>query len=415
MANTNADRNIVVDSTLIYKVYSLYSNKYYLFMEITEGKLHFQNSGAQNGIQENLGRYLGALGSMLKSRMFTHTPFFLAHAMTFGCNSRCKSCTYWKNTPRMKEDLSTEGVFQLLDDAYDAGMRGYYMFGGEPLIRRDIGKITDYAKEKGFITVMNTNGSFLEKKAEELKNLDFAFVSLDYYNVYDDIIRGRPGTFNEVMKGIAKLKEIGMTKVSLVTTISTLNWGSMRKMSELSKSLGVGISFNSVEQSLDFGQTDENSTPNFQIGLSNEKLHEFYQTLLDLKREGYPLMETERVLEDYVVGKPWTCHFPKMFVYVTPDKQVYNCDYTYAYDLKKGSFKDYFHSNAFADYARKSESCNRCVRTCVRGYSYTYSFFPRQIMGLAGEARNLFNKEPENPSHTVLDGKATTGSTGPNA
>ena len=77
---------------------------------------------------------------------------------------------------------------------------------------------------------------------------------------------------------------------------------------------------------------------------------------------------------------------------LTTDKQVYNCDYTYAYDLKKGSFKDFFNSKPFRDYVIKSESCNKCVRTCVRGYSYTYNMYPRQIRGLAGEARNLFNR-----------------------
>ena len=340
-------------------------------------------------------RYLGALNSMLKSRFFTHRPFFLAHAMTFGCNSRCKTCTYWKNISRMKEDMKTEEVFQMLDEAYDAGMRGYYMFGGEPLIRQDIAEITDYAKNKGFITVMNTNGSLLEQKAAKLKNLDFAFVSLDYYNDYDDVIRGRPNTFGEVIRGIYELKKIGRTKVALVTTISTLNWNSMRRMAELASDLGVGISFNSVEQSMDFGQTTTETTPNFDVGLDSEKLKEFYRTLLELKREGFPLLETEDVLEDFVNSKPWKCEFSKMFLYVTPNKQVYNCDYTYAYDLKKGSFEQYFKSEGFWSYVKSSESCNKCVRTCVRGYSYTYGLFPRQLWGLAGQARLLFNRSEE--------------------
>ncbi len=340
-------------------------------------------------------RYLGALNSMLKSRFFTHRPFFLAHAMTFGCNSRCKTCTYWKNISRMKEDMKTEEVFQMLDEAYDAGMRGYYMFGGEPLIRQDIAEITDYAKNKGFITVMNTNGSLLEQKAAKLKNLDFAFVSLDYYNDYDDVIRGRPNTFGEVIRGIYELKKIGRTKVALVTTISSLNWNSMRRMAELASDLGVGISFNSVEQSMDFGQTTTETTPNFDVGLDSEKLKEFYRTLLELKREGFPLLETEEVLEDFVNSKPWKCEFSKMFLYVTPNKQVYNCDYTYAYDLKKGSFEQYFKSEGFWSYVKSSESCNKCVRTCVRGYSYTYGLFPRQLWGLAGQARLLFNRSEE--------------------
>lgn len=340
----------------------------------------------------NWSRYLDTLNSMIKSRLFTHRPFFLAHAMTFGCNSRCQSCTYWKNTARMKEDLKTEEVFQLLDEAYAAGMRGYYMFGGEPIIRRDIGEIVEYARKKGFVTVMNTNGSLLEQKAEELKNLDFAFVSVDYHNDYDDVIRGRPGTFKEVIKGIEAIRKAGDTKVALVTTVSTLNWDTMIPMAKLARNLGVGISYNSIEQTLDFGVTSGDNTPNFRIGLNGEQLKQFYEILLQIKKEGYPLMETDLVLRHFVEGKPWKCHFPKMFVYVTPDKKIYNCDYTYHFDLKKGTFEEYFNSPAFKDYTVQAESCNKCIRTCVRGYSYTYNMLPRQIIGLAGEGRHLFNR-----------------------
>ena len=36
------------------------------------------------------------------------------------------------------KDMKTEDVFNLLLKAYDSGMRGYYLFGGEPIIRKDI-------------------------------------------------------------------------------------------------------------------------------------------------------------------------------------------------------------------------------------------------------------------------------------
>ncbi len=348
------------------------------------------NVGIDGPETANWPRYLGAVGGFLKSRMFTHRPFFLAHAMTFGCNSRCKSCTYWKNTPRMKEDLKTEEVYDLLDEGYAAGLRGYYMFGGEPLVRRDIGSITDYARAKGYITAMNTNGSLLEKKAADLEGLDFAFVSIDYHNDYDDIIRGRAGHFKEAMKGIRALQEQTRAKICIVTTISTLNWDTIEPMAELAKDLGVGISYNSVEQSLDFGQTDSDSTPNFEIGLDRDRQQLFYGALKELADKSYPLMETEIVLRDYVGGKPWKCHFPKMFVYVTPDRKVYNCDYTYAVDLKQTRLSDYLKSKDFRDYSKKAESCNLCTRTCVRSYSYTYDMEISQFRDLIRE-RNLNN------------------------
>jgi MoaA/NifB/PqqE/SkfB family radical SAM enzyme len=331
---------------------------------------------------------------MARSRVFSHRPFFLAHAATFGCNSKCKMCTYWQLTPRMKEDMSTQEVFEMLDEAYDAGMRGYYLFGGEPLIRKDIGTLVDYAKRRGFLTTMNTNASLLASKAESLKNLDFAFVSLDYFDAYHDYIRGRKGSYDDAIRGVQRIREVGKTRVVLVTTISTLNPDAVEPMAKLARELKVGISYNFVEPTLDFGLTDDAASPNMSLGLTKEQLRGYYRQLLQLKRDGYPLMETEYVLRHFAEGRPWTCHFPKMFVYVSPDKKIFDCTYGYSYDLKRGSFEDYFSSRAFREQVAKAESCNRCVRTCVRGYSYAYEFNPLNLIDLVNDARILVNQKP---------------------
>jgi len=348
-------------------------------------------------------RLLDAFLSMLKSRTYTHKPFFLAHAVTFGCNSRCKTCTYWQLTPRMKEDLSTEEVYDLLDEAYDFGMRGYYIFGGEPLIRQDIGKIVDYARNRGFLTTMNTNASLLASKATSLRNLDFAFVSLDYFNEYHDFIRGRRGSFDEAIRGVNRIREVGDTRVTLATTISKLNLDAIEPMAKLAKELRVGISYNSVEPTLDFGQNEATHSPNMELGLSRAQLHDFYATLLRLKREGYPLMETEYLLKHFVEGRRWTCQFPKMFVYVSPDKKIYNCTYDYSYDLRKGSFEDYFSSDPYRNHVARAENCNMCVRTCVRSYSYTYDLKPLNLMDLVGDARIQLNQRASTPMLEGVD------------
>lgn len=340
----------------------------------------------------NATRYASALFSMIRSRLVTHRPFFLAHAATFGCNSRCRTCSYWKLTPRMREDASTEEVFALLDEAYDLGMRGYYLFGGEPLVRRDVGALVDYAHRKGFLTTVNTNGALLAPKADQLVGLDFAFVSVDAPDARNDAIRGRRDSLNEVLRGIARLRERTGAKVTLVTTISTLNFDAIEPMAALAQELDVSISFNSVEPTLDFGLTDDRASPNFELGLTPARLHEFYERLLAIKRAGYPLLETERVLEDFVEGRPWTCHFPKMFLYVSPDRKVYSCDYRYGYDLKTGSLRDYLSSAAFGAHVTDAEACNRCVRTCVRGYSYAYGLRPRDLVALGKEGVSLFHQ-----------------------
>jgi MoaA/NifB/PqqE/SkfB family radical SAM enzyme len=291
---------------------------------------------------------------------------------------------------RNKEDLSTEEVFGLLDEAYDVGMRGYYLFGGEPTVRSDIGKVVDYAKEKGFVTTMNTNASLLGAKAESLRNLDFVFVSLDYFNDYHDFIRGRSGSFDEVIKGIKRIRETGDTRVTLVTTISRLNFDAIEPMAKLARDLKVGISYNSVEPTVKSGfEEGRTESPVQDWGLSTQQLQAFYCALLKLKQEGFPLMETEYVLRHFVEGKAWKCRFPKMFVYVSADKKIFSCTYDHTYDLKQGSFKDYFSSKLYLDHVARAERCNVCVRTCVRGYSYAYDLLPLNFVNLLGDAKIL--------------------------
>jgi MoaA/NifB/PqqE/SkfB family radical SAM enzyme len=334
-------------------------------------------------------RYLGAAVSLLKSRL-SHKPFFLAHALTYACNSKCKTCTYWQMTSRKSEDMPTSQVFRLLDEAYACGMRGYYLFGGEPTVRSDIGAIVDYAKNKGFLTTMNTNGSLLSVKAEELSNIDVAFVSLDYFNDYHDYIRGKPGSFSEVMDGIEKIRQVGHTRVVLVTTISSMNFEAIEPMAELARDLHVGISYNSVEPTVKSSfEAGRSELPVQDYGLTKEQLQTFYVKLLKLKQEGYPLLETEVVLKHFVEGRSWKCEFPKMFVYVSADNKIFSCTYDHTYDLNSGSFNDYFSSKLFQDHVARAEKCNICIRTCVRGYVYTYALNPIHVLDLLGDAKIL--------------------------
>jgi len=366
-------------------------------------------------------RFLAAFLSMLKSKFFNHTPFFLAHAITYGCNSKCKTCTYWQMSKRTNEDLPTEAVFRLLDEAYDYGMRAYYLFGGEPTIRKDIGEVVDYARAKGFLTIMNTNGSLLAEKAESLRNLDFAFVSLDYFNEYNDFIRGRKGAFREVINGIERIREVGDTLITLVTTISNLNFDAIEPMAKLARDLQVGISYNAVEPTIQLNfEEDRTELPLKNYGLSRAQMRFFYKSLLQLKRKGYPLMETEYMLKHFVEGRSWTCQFPKMFVYVSADKKIFSCTYDHPYDLNvkelvtqvageltcthdhvydltQGSFRDYFASDLYRSEVAKAEKCNMCVRTCVRGYSYTYDLKPQNFINLLADAAFLVRQRRQKP------------------
>ncbi|MCD6485034.1 MAG: radical SAM protein [Candidatus Odinarchaeota archaeon] len=354
-------------------------------------------------------RMLNLASAYFKSRFFTHYPFFLAHAVTFACNSRCKTCTMWKMTPLKFKDLSLNEVKRLIDEAYNIGMRGYYAFGGEPLVRRDIVEIIKYAYEKGFVTTVNTNGSLLYPLADELsKYLDVAFVSLDFPGPYHDYIRGFPGNFERLIKGVKRLLEIGKTRVIFVSTISKLNYGHIKDLAEFAAKVGVGISYNAVEPTLVDYDKVRTYEPVFDYGLTKEQLREFYKTLYKLKLEGYPLMESEYILKHYAEGKQFKCHFPKIFVYVSPDGYIFPCTFRYGlknYSLKEGSFKEYFKSEAFKRHVKLSEHCDVCIRTCIRMYAYTYELRVKHIVNLVKSLKTMmYESEKRERGINFLDG-----------
>lgn len=230
-----------------------------------------------------------------------------------------------------------------------------------------------------------------------MRNLDAAFISLDYFNEYHDFIRGRRGSFDDAIRGIRRLREVGDTWITLVTTIGKLNLDAIEPMAKLAKSMGVGISFNAVEPAPGTVSDEATDLPNMNrsdasLELSRRQLHGFYVTLLRLKREGYPLMETEYVLRHFVEGRRWTCHFPRMFVCVSPDKKIFSCKFDHTYDLRKGSFADYFSREAYRNHVVRAEHCNVCVRTCVRGYSYAYDLKPLNLLNLFSNVRILLNQ-----------------------
>jgi MoaA/NifB/PqqE/SkfB family radical SAM enzyme len=354
-------------------------------------EIHF--TGPQQ-LLSGAARSLDLFSSFLRSRFKTHLPFFLAHSATYSCNSMCKTCTQWRMSHLACRDMTTEQVFQLLSKAYAFGMRGYYLFGGEPLVRRDVSDILEYARKMGYVTTMNTNASLLERMADSISdNLDFIFVSLDYPNEYHDVIRGRRGSFKEAVNGMKRMLELGKTRVTIVTTISSLNFDRIEDMAQFAQRMGVGISYNAVEPTLASSYDEERTFSVVQdYGLTDRQLQSFYSKLLKLKDDGYPLMESRPVLVDLASEKPFRCHFPKIFVYVSPEGLIFPCTYDYglpAMSLNSMSFEEYFSNQTFREHVTQAEACKVCIRTCVRMYSYSYELRVHHMLSLLKSAMIL--------------------------
>ena len=232
-------------------------------------------------------------------------PLFCGHKLTYNCNLKCKMCPFWK---RSTTDLSTENEKTILRRIYDSGVCGIAFEGGEPLLRKDLSEILDYSRSLPLQTSLITNGTLLESKIDEIARYinGGIYVSLDGIEKTHDIIRGVSGCFKKAIGGIsAASKKI---PVAINTTIMAENIHEIEDLVKLAKELDVKIS---VAVAHEYYET-EVSAP------ASQKIREIAGKLVELKKKGYPLINSISYFEVIARKKKWICK-PWSTINVSPE------------------------------------------------------------------------------------------------
>ncbi|MEA3560790.1 MAG: radical SAM protein [Candidatus Omnitrophota bacterium] len=86
--------------------------------------------------------------------------------LTFKCGLNCSYCyvSCYNKPECIKNELTTKGVKFILDKVYNAGIIWLCLTGGDPLTREDFLEIYSYAKNKGLIITIFTNGYSMTKE-----------------------------------------------------------------------------------------------------------------------------------------------------------------------------------------------------------------------------------------------------------
>ena len=161
--------------------------------------------------------------------------------ITRRCNLKCVHCyAHAKNIPFDNELSTTEGK-NLIDDLAEFGVPVILFSGGEPLVRKDLPELADYAVKKGMRAVISTNGTLITPQtARTLKNIGLSYVgiSLDGMEEINDRFRGVKGAFRSALEGIENCKKAGI-KVGLRFTINKSNDGQISEIFKLLEEMDI--------------------------------------------------------------------------------------------------------------------------------------------------------------------------------
>ncbi len=152
--------------------------------------------------------------------------------LSYACNMKCKHCFVNKK----RDILKLQDYYRILDEVYDLGVFVLYYTYGEPLLSRFFYDVTAYARDKGFIQILMTNGYYIDRDTiRKIKNngVNEVCVSLDHidFSVHDNN-RGLKGAYRHAIDAIELLVE-NEVPVGISNTISNQNVACMNDLLNL--------------------------------------------------------------------------------------------------------------------------------------------------------------------------------------
>jgi MoaA/NifB/PqqE/SkfB family radical SAM enzyme len=318
---------------------------------------------------------------LLASRVGVRGPFFLSHLITGRCNCRCPTCIWRDNEADELETSLIEGLYR---DAKNAGFILNAIWGGEPLLRQDLGRLCRSSRENGMMTTVITNGLLLPDRADEIgKEAHCIIVSLDYpEGTGHDSFRGTQGLFARAIEGIETLKRTNSpTKIVINCLLHRGNENMMGQMAELARSLGVSLWVCPARE----GILKESGQTNKETLASRESEEQAARQLLDLKKKGYPINNSRTYLQKYLLNMtPYVCRVPFVFVTLTPEGNITNCfrcDRPYG-NVRRSPFTDIMKKWDRREAVNATKGCWQCNNPDIVDTSYIWQMRPEPAWNL---------------------------------
>lgn len=293
----------------------------------------------------------------------TRRPFLLYLKPTARCDCRCSICDRWQRPSRPSDELSLGEIKELLGRLRRAGAAVLTLWGGEPLLRDDLGAILRHAKALGFRTSLCTNGGKLAERASEIvRYLDVLLCSLDAFGARHDELRGVRGLFDRAVRGLEAAADVPSCDVRIWAVVHRESRTDVRKLAALARELGVGLE--AFPLSPIAGHNDG-------LLLTAEARREAFREIALLGARGYPIRNPPRSLELMAAGEPFRCNFPRIAIHVDERGTLHSCEDPRGAPLRAWGKAleldpvELYRSREYQRGVKALAGCTRCLLPCV--------------------------------------------------
>jgi radical SAM protein with 4Fe4S-binding SPASM domain len=289
--------------------------------------------------------------------------------VTERCNNRCAHCYVnlpLKDQQARSNELTYEEHCRILDEITAAGCLWICFTGGEIFLRKDFLDIYTYAKKKGLLPTLFTNGTLITPEiADYLVNWRPFNIEISLYGHTQktyEAVTGIPGSYNRCMEGIHLLMARGLP-LRLKTMALTLNRHEIYDMKRfVEEDLGLEFRFDAMINP----RCDCSRSP-LEVRLSPAEAVE-----LDLQ-DPERVEEWQRITEEFAGNNRllknsdliWQCGGGLNSFAIDAYGKLQACviSRNEIYDLRKGSFQEGWQDFLFNLRQQKITKQTKCV-TC---------------------------------------------------
>ena len=312
---------------------------------------------------------------------------------TLSCNAACKHCGSSAEKRKYEGELTTEEIknaFKQIANDMDATKILINVTGGEPLVRKDLCEVMEYAtNELGFHWGMTTNGILLtEENIEKLRktNMETISISIDGLEKTHNEFRGVPNSYQIIINNIKNLKKAGYVKHLQVTTV--FHKKNIEELEELYEvMLGLGLNSWRLASIDPIGRAKENDDLLLD-GKELKKLLDFIKSKNKDKRleltygcPGFLGLDYEKEVRKYYFFCRTGINIASILyngdLFVCPN--VPRIKSLIQGNIKKDNFKDVW-DNKYKQFRNKDRTkCDECEKCkywdyCLGGAYHTWDF-----------------------------------------
>jgi MoaA/NifB/PqqE/SkfB family radical SAM enzyme len=296
------------------------------------------------------------------------------------CNVKCRYCEYW----RLKEyhEMSIDEWKRALLSIKDfVGKYSISFSGGEPFIKPGFVDLLIWCHENGISSGATTNGSALTRRNAAKVVAAHPFnvsISVDAPTAeVHDYLRGAPGLFDRLSKGIRNLVEERERQgvkfpIIIKPTVNVKNFRYLPDLVEWAKQIGASCIY---PQPMD-KWTQETIDELWIEGKDLPELEAVMDRLIDMAGNGEPILTPPNILklipdhfrEKKAPKETLPCRVGTRNFFIRPTGSVELCHHGYppVGNLREQTARDIWYSPKAQEVRRQTVECEQlCLVTCL--------------------------------------------------